>query len=44
LAKDLDLGFADIDEAMLAARSFIDPVLKAEADGWWNTTMWWWEV
>lgn len=44
LAADLALGFADLDEAVEAAKLFVDPVLQADAQGWWDPTTWRWQM
>ena len=44
LAAELELGFADLDEAVEAAKLFVDPVLQADVEGWWDPTAWRWQM
>jgi len=41
--KNLDLPFSQFDEAVQAARSFINPVLNGTANGIWDPVSWKWK-
>ncbi len=41
--RNLDLPFSDFDEAVLAAQSFVNPILEGMCDGKWDPASWEWK-
>jgi hypothetical protein len=42
MARDDRLGWTTLDEVVLAARGFLDPVIAAELDATWSPSTWTW--